>query len=444
MSLLAATLIASSAFAVDNIKVSGDAKLFYSTNDGINSVAAFGHDKDASLFRQENSAGQAGLSVGVTADLTEGVSAGITANALSTLGLENNLVSNVWEGTTANTGTGAVGPLNIAGLKDQFWFSNAWIAGTVGKTTGKIGRMELDTPLVFSETWSMYANTFEAAVLINQDIPDTTLVGAYVGGSNGSEGGSIGDQNAVGTRENNSFGGVLAGGQDTVNSPFHSFYQGAYAAGAVNNSWEPLTVQAWYFQAQHLLNAYWLQADLAMDMGLLVGAQYTGLSETAVLSNKSGSAFAVMAGYEMKDTFKITAAFSQTGNDATALNVGANLAASGQSKLYTESWWNYGYVTAADTTAFNITVSTPEALTWAELALYYTSADQADGGKKVGAGNKGVDMSEITVSASKSFGPLDTSLVYVSTTADDTNFENPTDTKGSSFNTIQAYLTYNF
>ena len=435
MSLLAATLIASSAFAVDNIKVSGDAKLFYSTNDGISSVAAFGHDKDAALFRQENSIGQAGLSVGVTADLTEGISAGITANALSTLGLQNNLVSNVWEGTTANT---AGGPLNVSGLQDQFWFSNAWVAGTLGKTTGKIGRMELDTPLVFSETWSMYANTFEAIALINQDIPGTTLVGAYVGGSNGSEGGVTGDG-----QTNVSFGGVLAGGQDTANSPFHSFYNGAYAAGAVNNSWQPLTVQAWYFQAQHLLSAYWLQADLAMDMGVLVGAQYTGLSETDALSNKSGSAFALMAGYEMKDTFKITAAFSQTGDDATALNVGANLAATGQSKLYTEAWWNYGYVTGADTTAFNVTVSTPEALTYVGLALYYTSSDQADGGKKVGTGNKGTDMSEITLEASKSYGPLDASLLYISTTADDTNIK-PGDTKGSAFNTVQAYLTYNF
>jgi hypothetical protein len=30
-------------------------------------------------------------------------------------------------------------------------------------------------------------NTFDAAVLINQDIPDTTLVGAWVGKSNGAD-----------------------------------------------------------------------------------------------------------------------------------------------------------------------------------------------------------------------------------------------------------------
>jgi len=406
------TLIASSAFAIDNTKVSGDAKLYYSTADA----------GDIDLFNKNGAAGQAALSVGLTTDLTEGVSAGVTVNALSTLGLQNNLVSNVWEGTTVDGGG------NVAGLQDQMWFSEAWIAGTVGKTTGKIGRMPLDTPLVFSETWSIAKNTFEAAVLLNQDIPDTTLVAAYVGGSNGSEGGATGDGNT-----NISFAGVLAGGQDSANSPFHSFWNGAYAFGAVNNSWEPLTVQAWYFQAQHLLNAYWLQADLAMDFGLQVGAQYTGISVTdavAATGDQSNDAFAVMAGYEMKDVFTVKAAYSQTGKNDNNIGAGANLAASGQSKLYTEAWWNYGYVTMRDTSAINVTATTPEALTWVSLGLYATQSTTNTAGPDL-------EMTEITVSASKSFGPLDASLVYINTNADDQNL-------GDGYNTVQAYLTYSF
>ena len=433
MSLLAATLIASSAFAIDNVKVSGDAKLYYSTNDGIAAVGG-GADSDAALFRQENSAGQAGLSLGMTADLTEGVSAGIKANALSTLGLQNNLVANVWEGTAV--GGGSVDGSLINGLKDQFWVSEAWVAGTLGNTTGKIGRMQLDTPLVFSETWSMAPNTFEAAVLINQDIPSTTLVAAYVGSSNGSEGDATGNGGT-----NASFAGVLAGGQDDTNSPFHSFWNGAYAFGAVNNSWEPLTVQAWYFQAQHLLNAYWIQADLNI-IGLDFGAQYTGLSVTdavAPTGDQSNDAFAVKVGYEMKDTFTVSAAYSQTGKNDNGIGAGANLAGYGQSKLYTEAWWNYGYITMNDTSAFNVTATTPESLTWVSLGLYVTQATVTDG---MGAGTD-LDMTEVTLSASKSFGPLDASLVYINTAADDQNIK-AGDTKGSAFNTVQAYLTYNF
>jgi len=407
MSLLAATLIASSAFAIDNVKVSGDAKLFYSTNDSMDT--AYNTDPDASLFRQENSAGQAALGLGLTADLTEGVSAGAHLTALSTLGLYNNLVANVWEGTP----------------EDEFWFDEAWIAGTVGKTTGKIGRMTLDTPLVFTETWSIAKNTFEAAVLLNQDIPDTTLVAAYVGQSNGS-----GNKSGYAGVTNNF---TAAGNPGTANTNFGSFHFGAYAFGAVNNSWAPLTVQAWYFHAQHALAAYWVQADLALDFGLSVGAQYTGLNETALLSDESNDAFAAKVGYEMKDTFAVSAAFSQTGSTATTLNVGANLDGYGQSKLYTEAWWNYGYITMTDTTAFNVTATTPEALTWVSLGLYATQSTTTDG---IAPGTD-LDMTEITVSASKSFGPLDASLVYINTNADDQN-------NGDGSNTVQAYLTYNF
>jgi len=88
LSLVAALLVGSSAFAIDNIKVSGDTKLFYSTDD---SAGAY--------FDKGTSIGQAGLGLGITADLTEGVSAGTHLTVLSTLGLEGQLVNGVWEAT---------------------------------------------------------------------------------------------------------------------------------------------------------------------------------------------------------------------------------------------------------------------------------------------------------------------------------------------------------
>ncbi|MBU0720947.1 hypothetical protein KJ877_06350, partial [bacterium] len=92
MSLVAALLVGSSAFAIENVKVAGDAKLFYSTQDDTNA------NPSASLFDQSSSAGEASLNLGLTADLTEGVSAGATLNAITTLGLYNNLVSATWTG----------------------------------------------------------------------------------------------------------------------------------------------------------------------------------------------------------------------------------------------------------------------------------------------------------------------------------------------------------
>ncbi len=396
MSLAAAMLMGASAFAIDNVKVSGDAKLYYGTDDA----------NDANLFSKEGAYGQAALGLGLTADLVKGVSAGAHLTALSTLGLQGQLVNNVWESTN--------------GLDDYYWFDEAWMAGTIGKTTMKVGRMALDTPLVFTETWSIAKNTFEAAVLLNQDLPDTTLVAAYVGGTNGRS--ILAAAPAVGVA--NVVGPVNANG--TTN--FGQFYQGAYAFGLVNNSWKPLTFQAWYYDATRVIQAYWLQADLNFE-GILVGGQYTGqeVQDATVPGADSQSAFAGMIGYEMKDLLTIKGSYSST-DDKGPINVGGNLIASGQSKLYTEAWWNYGYITQLDTTAYNITL-TADLSGWG-LGLYYTAADQSSD-----AGDN--DMTEFTFTVDKSFGPLDTTLAYIMTDAEDQN-------NGDSYNAVQAYLTLNF
>ena len=388
MSLVTALLLGSSAFAIENTKVSGDAKLFYDTVD----------KNKNNLFDKAGASGQAAASLSISTDLMKGVSAGTKVTALSTLGLEHQLVNNVWEGTN--------------GITDSYIVNDLWVAATAGKTTTKIGRMELDTPLVFTEKWSIVENTFEAAVVINQNIPDTTIVGAYVGGSNSQ---------SVGAADTNASANVIQGIKNE--STFNQFYKGAYAIGAINNSWKPLTAQAWYFGATSTTTAYWLEADLDME-GFLLGAQYTGIGKiNGVSTSKSSDAFAVMAGYEMKDTFTAKVSYSQTGKDAGA---GFNLAGSGQSKFYTEAWWNYGKVTQADTTAYNVTVEAP-ITDILDLGLYYTNADH-------NAENSAGDLQEITLSATRTFGSLDTSFVFSNITlgADD------------NYDQIQVYLTLNY
>jgi imipenem/basic amino acid-specific outer membrane pore len=406
MSLVAALLVGSSAFAIENVKVAGDAKLFYSTHD----------DGDYSLTDMENSMAQAGINVGITADLTEGVSAGVSVQGLSSLGLEGQMVSAVWEGSP----------------KDSYWFDEAWIAGTAGKTTAKVGRMELDTPLVYTETWSMATNTFEAAVLINQDIPNTTLVGAYVGGTNGATlltpSGSLG-----------AGGGVTVDNDNTSNTTFSQFYNGAYAIGAVNNSFEPLTVQGWYYDATRIVNSSWLQADLNMA-GFTFGAQFTSQDDQTATTDSKQSAYALKVGYEIKDIATLSAAYSSTSdNDVGGLisTVGANYATLGSfsaasSKLYTEMWWAFGNVSATDTKAYNIVVESPVN----GLVDLYASYSSADHGTNSSAGNADATAKEMTVTLSKSFGPLDTTLAYI-------NYDSGV-AATDAVNYLQAYLTYNF
>jgi len=421
MSLVAALLIGSSAFAIDNVKVGGDAKLFYATSD----------EGKKDLFDKDNAAADAGLNLNVTADLvkndTVAISAGAAYTVISTLGLENNLVSNVWAGSHGAT----LGTDSRYGNKveNANWMNEAWIAATAGKTTAKIGRMELDTPLAFTETWSIERNTFEAAVVINQDIPDTTLVGAYVGNGNGTETLGEDERGIVNTAD------LAVGPVVNADGRFTTYGKnGAYTVGVINNSFKPLTAQAWYYNVSGVATAYWLQADLKCQKieGLLAGAQYTSV-ESVASGAKDDNVYAVMLGYEMKDVVTVKVAYSSVNDDGSigyaAFNTATNVERA-KSKLYTEAWWNYGKVTQTDTDSYNVTLKGQAA--GVDLALYYTDADQ---GKKAGDN----DLTEVAATVGKSFGPLDATLAYVYADV-------KTDTVGDdeTSNMVQAYLTLNF
>ncbi|MGD9655386.1 MAG: OprD family outer membrane porin [Sulfuricurvum sp.] len=428
MSLAAAVLLGASAFAIDNVKVSGDAKLYYMTNDA----------GDSDLFDKDSSAADTALRLSVTGDLTKNVSFGVTGYAVSTLGLENNLVSNTWTGAHGlQTGTGNPflnSELGGVQVDDQAWIGEMWVAGTMGKTTAKLGRMELDTPLAFSEKWSIVPNTFDAAVLINQDIPDTTLVGAWVGKGNGVNAIGVATSGAAAINNSTLIGDNVVG----LGADFNTFLSdGAYAVAIVNNSFKPLTAQAWYYNVQNVADAYWLQADINCQLvkGLTIGAQYADISTKGLLDGAGdSSAYAFKLGYAGVENLSVSAAYSKADDEGTlkVANVATNNLGGAQSKLYTEAWWNYGYVGAPDAEAWNLTAEY-DIKDVVKVGAYYTNVTDAFSYNSLDK----VDMQEITLSATKSFGPLDASLVYISTDADDQN-------NGSQYNTLQAYLTLNF
>ncbi len=438
MSLVAALLIGSSAFAIDNVKVSGDAQLMYHTEDG-----------EGTLFTKDSSAADTGVNLNVTADLFKNdvvsISAGAGYTVLSTLGIENNLVSAVWGGAhTATAGTGATYGSALGGAKvnNANWMNEAYVTVSAGKTILKAGRQALDTPLAFTETWSIEKNTFEAAVLINQDIPDTTLVAGFIGNGNGNEpfGQNLNDAtdadgNGIPDAPTVQNLGLAKGAVVNPNGDFATFgTNGAYAVGVINNSFKPVTAQAWYYNLQSLATAYWLQADLSMD-GILAGAQYTSttVNDPTINNDDASGTFAIMAGYEMEDMVTAKLAYSQTTDKGVLF--GANTAtATGASKLYTEAWWSYGQVTQKDTSAITLIVESP-VNGIVDLGFYTTLADHGDAN---GAG----DMTEITLTAGKSFGPLDTTLAVIHTdfgAADAAGSVDPDATTA-----VQAYLTLNF
>jgi len=437
MSMVAALLLGANAYAIDNVKVNGSASIFYGTEDAsvkdaVNTPDMF--DKDASYA-------DAAVKLGVTADLSEGISAGATFQAVSTLGLENNLVSGVWSGGhDASATSGASFPTGTGGVQvdDASWFSEAWIAGTAGKTTAKLGRQALDTPLAFTETWSITDNTFEAAVLINQDLPDTTLIGAWIGKSNG-----IGEDSWNGTPN---LGFITSAG-----GKFNTFAKdGAYAIAAINNSFEPLTAQAWYYELPSLASAYWLQADLDME-GILAGAQYvdidlvdSGVNAVTGLTGsdyKNDRAYGLMLGYAMKDVATFKVAYSAVDDEGTigVSNLATYGASSGaQSKLYTEMWWWYGTVsqTGADTLAISAETTVGDGY---DLYLGYWTCDIEPKGQVAGDQDS---VDEIAFTVSKSYGPLDTSVALIH---DEFDYKGgATSGDDESLTTLQVYLTYNF
>ena len=421
MSLVAALLIGSSAFAIENTKVTGDVNLYYMTGDASSGTSS------GTLFNADQSAADMSLNLNITTDLFKNdmvaISAGAGMTALTTLGAEQVLVDYVWGGAHGITGnTSGRG----AHVDTPVWMNEAWLAVTTGKTTAKLGRMTLDTPLAFTETWTIEKNTFEAAVLINQDIPDTTLIAAYVGNGNGTE-------NLHGTPTTNlPQGPVSAAAVVNQGGEFDTYGQsGAYAVAVINNSFEPLTVQAWYYAVKDVANAYWLQADLNID-GILAGLQYTDVAPVAS-GTKSDNVYAMMLGYGMKDTFTAKLAYSQTNDDGTIGYSGFNTATSvgsAQSKLYTEAWNNHGQITQSDTSAINLTVESP-VNGMVDLGLYVTMIDHGSN-----ATNANTKPLEATLTAGKSFGPLDVTAAYIYYDVDQSGV--------SASNTIQAYLTVNF
>ena len=400
ISLLASLLLCTSSFAIENIEVAGAGKFFYGTLD-----ATPDGTNRPNLFDKEGAYAQFGLDLSVGADLGAEFKGKIAGTGLATAGMGGDIANAPWA-------TGVMG--------SQVWLREAYLNNTFfGNTAVTLGRQTLDTPFAFTETWNIGVNTFDAVLIENTDIPDTTILGAFIERGNGLNG--FLSVNPAITES----GSML--------NPFEKFYEGAAVVGIKNKSLSGTQLQAWYYDIKDTAKAYWLQADVEYS-GLLFGAQAAGLNLDDTLDpSETSKAYAAKIGYVGIENLTLSAAISQTDKDGSATYQIANFATGGsggaQTKLYTEAWWNFGYVGKAGTTAYNASAlySIPETV---DLGLFYTNIDQR-------AENGDIDVTEYTATVAKSFGSLATSLAYVYSKADDYN-------DAKYYNNIQVYLTYNF
>ncbi len=160
----------------------GQGVVYYQTADEL------GAGVDArSLTDQESSSANAGVSLKAeNKDIIGGLGAGVKLVGVGTLGLEEDVVSNVMQLSSA-------GDLNGGAITELY------LTYGIGNTLVKVGRQTLPkalSPLAFSESWNVFENTFEAALIVNSDIPNTTLVGAWVRSANSHR--DLGDFNEGG------------------------------------------------------------------------------------------------------------------------------------------------------------------------------------------------------------------------------------------------------
>ncbi len=388
LSIITIAMISTVAYAdIKNESFTGSASLFYGTNDA----------NDGDLFNKATSYGNAAVQLGGTAsvgscDTCVKLNYGVTG--ISTMGLENTLVSGTWVDHGDD-------------LADGVWIDTLNLTFTpldgISNTTMIVGRQSLETPMVFTETWNIAKNTYDAITAVNNDITDTTLVGAWVGRSNIAGGSTVKAEN--------------------IGDGFTKFLtdEGAYAFGAVTKLIPTVDAQAWYFVAPSTANVAWLQAETNVA-GFTLGGQY-GMLDGA--DDSDGNAVGVKIGYDY-DGIGLSAAYSTVDKmSGTSGALGFVNLGGAQTPLYTAGWWDVGSQGASDTDAYNVT-ATYSVDSIADLGIFYTNWENQTNGDAT---------SEIALTAGKSIGNLDVTLALINTDADGTD---------DATNDIQAYLTYNF
>jgi len=394
LSLIAA-LAVTSAVAGEG-KIGGDVKLFYWTNDiGTND-----------LFNKNGAAGDAAVSLDYSRDIIDGVTVNAGVTGISTLGLEGTLVS----GTNVPHG----GTRSAAGTDDKVWIDTANIVlKPIDKTMLVVGRQTLDTPLAFTETWNIAHNTFDAAVAVDNHIENTTLIGAWVGRGNGHNG----FENVDGGMSKY---GAIEGGSQPLN-------KGAFAVAAITKAIPMTTAQLWFYNVRNQADAVWAQADIAPSKEVSVGLQYSQIgTKGAAAAFDDTKAFAAKLGYSANG-LDLAGAYSEV-DDKGAIYMG-NTATGGvfanrvqQSKLYTEAWWNYGFVGEIGAKTAMISAGLGDF-----TAQYTTVSNDTKGAQ--------FEMDEVTLTATHKIGPVDATVAFINTSSDNAGVDG---------NNIQAYLTVPF
>ena len=221
------------------------------------------------------------------------------------------------------------------GFKNYLFLGEAYLSYSYENTTFKVGRQRLDTPLAGADDARMLPNLFEAAVLSNTDIKDTTLILAHVTKESVGTFGNVYTPGALSLQSGYGLGfkeatsgkfrdmGVVALGKGTNTD-------GVTAVAAIYSGIPGLKLQAWDYYAHDILNALYLQADYSWDCLIVDGAKMSAsaqyINQTEVGDKLAGDVDSNYWGLKLAakyGNFNIYGAYSQTDSSVgSAMNGG--------------------------------------------------------------------------------------------------------------------------
>jgi len=311
-----------------DIKTTGQAVIYYNSA----SNTGFSHIVDAAGARANY-----GIQLNLDADLKNNFTFGSQINYLGTLGLEKNVVGSTMQNTNGGTAENSIA--------DDIYLSKLYIAKQIANTTIKLGRQELPkslSPFAFSEGWNVFKNTFDAALVVNSDIPDTLVVGAYVGKGNG-----------------NGFGHNMSSFTDlsvVTGAGTTSVAGTAYMLTIQNKSIPMTAITASYYDLAKVdggtpdlvpgsdigATAIWLDAKIAdksLPMGLKVGLQGGQIAPESTLGAAkmaNTTAFGLKVGAAPMKNLNLCLAYTSVDGDDNKVNVAMKNTTGVKTPLYTQ------------------------------------------------------------------------------------------------------------
>ena len=375
------TLFISTLNAIELSSFSGDARFYYGTSD----------DYTNSLLKQKGASGQFLLAFDVDLNVSDGVKINLGTSLLTTLGLEESIVTYPFAGGTT---------------KDQFWLDEVnFELGFLKNIETIIGRQYVSSPLLYSIDWNIVSNAMDGVYISDEHLKETKLMGFWIGREWSN------DYNT--TTDSLSFAGN-----------FRTFgTKGAYGVGAQTKLIPTVIAELWYYDVIKNSTAVWLQAESEFN-DFNIGAQFASRTPA---QGESISGYAVRAKYSA-NYYSIDASFSQMSKKGSVsiVNLGGVYGNGSKSPLYTEAWWNWGYVGSADTMSYAL--KNELILNDIYLGAYWTQTSNT---------TFNINSTDITFSVNTNIGALNVMAVYIYIKRDDYN-------NAESYNTLQGYLTYNF